>query len=70
MSGTEACPDRTHKPDWVVDVYMANYSAFNGYQRTPSDYSEVRCTHASHGVGGGPRWRTKAAYVDTLPGGA
>lgn len=45
---------------WVVLTLRANYSAFNGYRRTPSDYSEVRCLEC------GRRWRTKAAYVDNL----
>lgn len=47
--------------NWVVSVLRGNYSAFNGYRFTPSDYSEVRCERC------GVRWRTKAAYVDTLP---
>lgn len=56
------CVDRkSHRPHWVVTVRKANYSAFNGGRRTPSDYSEVRCPKCS-GV-----WRTKAAYVDDLP---
>jgi hypothetical protein len=38
-----------------------NYSAFNGYRRTPSDYSLVGCKTC------GISWRTKAAYVDGLP---
>lgn len=53
------CPDRD-RARWRVVTFMANYSAFNGYHRTPSDYSEVRCT------GCHSRWRTKAAYVETL----
>lgn len=49
--------------DLVCTMYKRNYSAFNGYHFTLSDYSEVRCTrHGCHG-----RWRTKAAYVDKLP---
>ena len=47
---------------WCVAVRKANYSAFNGYRRTPSDYSEVVCQTC------GARWRTNAKYVDTLPG--
>lgn len=46
---------------WTVDVREANYSAFNGYRRTPSAYSQVRC------AGCGSVWRTKAKYVATLP---
>jgi hypothetical protein len=38
-----------------------NHSAFNGYRRTASERSEVRCPC-------GHRWRTYAAYVDLLPG--
>ena len=49
--------------DLVVTQYKCNYSAFNGYHFTPSDYSQVRCTRQNcNGM-----WRTKAAYVDTLP---
>lgn len=57
------CTDRkAHRPlHWYVTVRKANYSAFNGGRRTPSDYSEVRCFKC------GARWRTKAAYVDELP---
>ena len=45
----------------AVLTRMGNYSAFNGYRWTPSDYSQVACTDC------GATWRTKAAYVDTLP---
>lgn len=55
------CPDRAA---WRVTVYRANYSAFNGYRRTPSDYSEVRCDRDLGGCGA--RWRTNAKYVETL----
>ena len=44
-----------------VTVWMGNYSAFNGYRFTPSDYSEVVCTACE------TRWRTKANYVSMLP---
>jgi len=54
-----ACRDRTHQ--WVISAYKCNYSAFNGYHRTYSDYSEIRCLTCP------ARWRTKAAYVDSLP---
>lgn len=50
-----------HRARWAVAVRKANYSAFNGGRRTSSDYSLVRCAEC------GRRWRTKAAYVDTLP---
>lgn len=56
-----ACRDKEHRPAWSVDVRHANYSAFNGGRRTPSPYSQVRCGSC------GCVWRTKAAYVDTLP---
>ncbi|MFI8932363.1 hypothetical protein ACIG3E_32450 [Streptomyces sp. NPDC053474] len=42
---------------------QCNYSAFNGYTRTPSDYSLVVCT----APGCSTAWRTKAAYVQNLP---
>jgi hypothetical protein len=62
LSGGTACLNRKeHFDHWVVAVRKANYSAFNGYHRTPSDYSEIRCTACP------TRWRTKAAYVDRLP---
>lgn len=62
MSGGEVCQNRKgHQDLWKVTVRKANYSAFNGGRRTPSDYSEVHCPAC-------PRaWRTKAAYVDRLP---
>lgn len=56
MSGGEACRNRKeHQPQWVVTVRKANYSAFNGGRRTPSDHSDVPCL-ACHSA-----WRTKAA---------
>jgi hypothetical protein len=45
---------------WVVVRYHCNYSAFNGYHYTPSDYSLVSCLKCGH------HWRTKAKYVDRL----
>jgi hypothetical protein len=57
------CRTRAHRPHWVVVHRRCNYSAFNGYRYTPSDYSLVHCTEPSCRK----RWRTKAAYVDTLP---
>jgi hypothetical protein len=61
MSQGQACRvhAKTHV-DHVVTARLRNYSAFNGYHCTPSDYSEVRC------LATGARWRTKAAYVDRL----
>lgn len=49
--------------NWVVIDYKCNYSAFNGYKWTPSDYSRVHCPVCYRS------WRTKAAYVDGLPKG-
>lgn len=43
-----------------VVVWHGNYSAFNGYQFTPSDYSAIRCESC------GAYWRTKAAYVEEI----
>lgn len=64
MSGGNHCGNNRHRPFWVVTMRNHNASAFNGYRRTPSDYSEVRCTFGMcrHAV-----WRTKAGYVDELP---
>lgn len=56
-----ACKDKGHRGAWAVLVREANYSAFNGYHRTRSDYSLVRCGAC------GRVWRTKAAYVSALP---
>lgn len=50
---------------WRVTAYRCNYSAFNGYHYTPSDYSEVTCSEDAGGCG--RRWRTKARYVEELP---
>jgi hypothetical protein len=61
MSSGRVC--RQHgREHWYVVVYRANRSAFNGYRFTPSDYSQVRCAKC------GATWRTKAAYVERLPG--
>jgi len=49
--------------NWVVLVRKGNYSAFNGYRFTPSEYSEVYCK-TCRALG-----RTKAKYVDQLPDG-
>ena len=55
------CTDKkAHRSTWVVVNYRCNYSAFNGYKRTPSAYSEVKCETCGH------RWRTKADYVHRL----
>ena len=49
--------------DLVVDALKCNNSAFNGYHRTPSDYSHVTCLRP--GCHGG--WRTASSYVYDLP---
>lgn len=54
---------REHSASWVVLDRKCNYSAFNGYRRTRSAWSSVRCDHP----GCGRVWRTKAAYVSRLP---
>ncbi len=61
MSGGTVCKIAGHRGLWRVLVLRANYSAFNGYHRTPSAYSTVRCGGCS------ATWRTKAGYVDSLP---
>lgn len=66
MSGGTVCQcPESKKPladrAWRVTARRCNYSAFNGYHWTPSDYSEVRCSACR------VSWRTKAAYVDKLP---
>jgi hypothetical protein len=50
-----------NKRYWYVEHRKCNYSAFNGYHHTRSDYSRVRCVRCSRA------WRTKAYYVDDLP---
>lgn len=56
-----ACQEPDHKPHWHVTQRHCNFSAFNGYHYTPSDYSRVRCPLC------GKTWRSKGAYVDELP---
>jgi hypothetical protein len=56
-----ACRNEAHRPHWRVTIREANYSAFNGYHYTPSEWSEVQCGECRK------RWRTRAAYVCTLP---
>lgn len=48
--------------NWGVIQRYCNHSAFNGWHRTPSDYSTVRC-FTCRAIG-----RTKAAYVSELRG--
>jgi len=49
--------------DLVVVMRNCNFSAFNGYHKTPSDYSAIKCTRP--GCMG--LWRSKSSYVDLLP---
>lgn len=61
--GARSCEDGLagHPLDCVeVVTWHGNYSAFNGYHFTPSDYSELRCKTC------GASWRTKARYVERL----
>lgn len=62
MSSSVACTCKgwDKRIAWYVMHYRCNYSAFNGYRYTPSDYSQVKCAGCGH------IWRTKARYVDGL----
>jgi len=64
VSGGKACTCGNREA-WRVHARRCNYSAFNGYRYTPSDYSSVECIRALGGCGAW--WRTKAAYVDKVP---
>jgi len=60
------CEERKKPPrerNWVVIHRHCNYSAFNGYHRTPSDYSLLKC-HTCGALG-----RTKAGYVGLIKDG-
>ena len=59
MSGGAACREAGHRH--VVVDRNCNYSAFNGYRRTWSRYSKVRCIDTRM------VWRTDADYVRGLP---
>jgi hypothetical protein len=59
VSGANACRCRPRRV-FVLQRYC-NHSAFNGYRRTPSDYSTVVCVNC------GQIWRTKANYVASMP---
>ena len=61
MAHGYACRNNEHRPTWRVLQRNGNRSAFNGYRWTPSAYSSVRC-QVCRAV-----WRTRAAYVATLP---
>lgn len=52
---------RQHRASWRVVNRKCNFSAFNGYQRTESAYSLLRCLSC------GRHWRTRAAYVANIP---
>lgn len=65
MSGGLACScAERDKPvaarEWRVYQRRCNHSAFNGYHRTPSDYSTVGCETC------GRFWRTRSGYVAEL----
>lgn len=66
MSGGTACKERSHRASgaWLVVQRKMNASSFNGGRATPSAYSCVKCVDC------GAIWRTKANYVDGLPGDA
>ena len=69
MSGGPSCKCGEHKKpvterNWVVVGRKCNYSAFNGYHWTPSDWSAL-CCHTC-----GQHWRTKADYVSKLKDGS
>jgi hypothetical protein len=60
------CEERSKPVDeraWIVLSRNCNHSAFSGYRRTPSAYSEVACLRC-RSIG-----RTKAAYVAKLKDG-
>lgn len=61
MSGGAACAEKAHRTAWQVVQRMQNRSAFNGGRATRSAWSAVRCPLC------GCHWRTRAAYVRTLP---
>jgi hypothetical protein len=52
---------RAHRASWWVYQRQCNFSAFNGYHFTPSEYSGCQCGIC------GRVWRTRAAYTGTLP---
>ncbi|QOP66223.1 hypothetical protein SEA_DANIELLEIGNACE_83 [Arthrobacter phage DanielleIgnace] len=59
-----SCSDKTHRPYWFVSERRVNFSAFNGYHRTPSDWSRIFCPLCPAQK---CTWRTKAKYVDEIP---
>ena len=61
LTGCDKCAIQTESPPVMVTARECNYSAFNGYHRTPSAYSQVRCIWCQS------TWRTKAKHVDHKP---
>jgi hypothetical protein len=57
VSGGPLCEHKPREEHFVVLDRMCNYSAFNGYAWTPSDYSSVKCLTC------GCYTRTKASWV-------
>ena len=57
----EHFPMLTNARRLVVTQRNCNYSAFNGYHRTYSDWSEIKCLECGH------HWRSKGMGVDALP---
>ena len=61
VSSCPKCEKDPRDPPVMVVDRNCNYSAFNGYAWTGSDYSMVMCLWC------GSHWRTKAKYVDEKP---
>jgi len=62
MSGGPACKcPESKKPlkerNWIAETYKCHHSAFNGYKKTYSEFSRIRCQSCLF------VWRTKASYV-------
>jgi hypothetical protein len=61
MSGGPSCQNpKDHRSNWRVVARHSQQSAFGGYQKRWSPYSEIVCLSCL------ARWRTKAKYVKTL----
>lgn len=54
------CKEKNKRENWRIMQYRCNHSAFNGYRRTPSNYSSLQCLICTR------VWRTKAEYVDEI----
>ncbi len=68
MARSLKCP-KCKSANLSVGSVKCNFSAFNGYRRTPSDYSEVFCENRET-ASGHPchhSWRTKSNGVFGLP---